>query len=89
MLSVFRGAQFSVISKDDTVIDVEARRVVLHCSNRVDTDAGEYTNEYIFSLIMSEDGTRNRKHDRIYRRGIHGRFQASDRFGSRINSSCQ
>ncbi|KAF2228521.1 hypothetical protein EV356DRAFT_498305 [Viridothelium virens] len=58
MLAVFRGVHFSIISNDDTIVDVEARTVVLHCSNLADTDAGEYTNEYMFSLTMSEDGTK-------------------------------
>ncbi|EUC44428.1 hypothetical protein COCMIDRAFT_37702 [Bipolaris oryzae ATCC 44560] len=56
MLSAFRAVHFSVISDDETVVDIETRRVVLHCSNRADTDAGEYTNEYMFTLTMSEDG---------------------------------
>lgn len=56
MLSIFRGVHFSIVDAKETVVDVEARKVVLHCSNRADTDAGEYRNEYMFTLTMSEDG---------------------------------
>ena len=58
MLSVFRGVQFSVINNEDIIVDVEARRVVLHCRNQADTDAGDYTNEYIFSLTIDKRGTK-------------------------------
>jgi hypothetical protein len=56
MLSVFRKVEFSIIDEDDTIVDVQARKVVLHCVNRADTDAGEYRNEYIFCLTITEDG---------------------------------
>lgn len=62
MLAVFRSVHFSMVADDDAVVDVERRQVVLHCRNRADTDAGEYANEYMFSLTISEDGT---KIDRI------------------------
>lgn len=56
MLPIFRGVEFSIISEKETVVDVAARKVVLHCRNRADTDAGKYENEYVFILTMSEDG---------------------------------
>ncbi|XP_014553258.1 hypothetical protein COCVIDRAFT_54746, partial [Bipolaris victoriae FI3] len=55
MLSAFRAVHFSIISNDESVVDVETRRAVWHCSSRADTDAGEYMNDYVFTLTMSEN----------------------------------
>ncbi|KAF2128091.1 hypothetical protein P153DRAFT_405351 [Dothidotthia symphoricarpi CBS 119687] len=55
MLSVFRDVEISIVNDSDTIVDVEARRVVLHCTNRADTDAGKYRNEYVFILTINED----------------------------------
>ncbi|KAG4429039.1 hypothetical protein IFR05_015482 [Cadophora sp. M221] len=58
MLPIFRGVEFAIInSEKETVVDVAAGKVVLHCRNSADTDAGKYENEYVFILTMSEDGT--------------------------------
>jgi ketosteroid isomerase-like protein len=56
LLSVYRGFKLSVIDVEETVIDVEKRKVVLHLRSYADTDAGPYENEYFFILTMSEDG---------------------------------
>lgn len=56
MLPLFRGVEFAIIRAKETVVDVAARKVVLHCSSRADTDVGAYENEYVFISTMSADG---------------------------------
>ncbi len=56
ILPVFRNFTLTVIDEEETVIDVEKRKVVLHLRSRADTKVGLYQNEYYFTLTMSEDG---------------------------------
>ena len=42
----------------NTIIDEESRQVVLHASSTAITDLGEYQNEYMIVLHMTEDGTK-------------------------------
>lgn len=57
MLPVFRAVRFEAIHDKQTLVDVEARKVVMHCRSTAVTDVGQYENEYVFILTMSEDGT--------------------------------
>jgi hypothetical protein len=56
MLSIFRNLKFIIIDDSKTIVDVEARKVVLHCRDQADTNAGRFENEYIFILTMNKDG---------------------------------
>ena len=40
----------------ETVVDAEARKVVMLASSTADTDIGAYANEYILVVEMSRDG---------------------------------
>ena len=42
----------------NTIVDEEARKVVLHASSTATTDLGDYSNEYMLVLQMAEDGTK-------------------------------
>lgn len=42
----------------NTVVDEQARKVVLHASSTATTDLGDYSNEYMLVLHMIEDGTK-------------------------------
>jgi ketosteroid isomerase-like protein len=53
ILPIFRDMHLTV---HDTTIDEVERRVVMHVSSKALTVMGEYANEYIFSLWMTEDG---------------------------------
>ena len=54
-MPVFKN--FHVVA-NDTIVDEEARRVVMHASSTATTDLGEYNNEYILVLHMTEDGAK-------------------------------
>ena len=45
-------------SSKNTVVDEEAKKVVMHASSTATTDLGDYNNEYILVLHMTEDGTK-------------------------------
>jgi hypothetical protein len=46
------------LSEDRTpIIDVEKRTVVMHANGTGITDNGPYKNEYVFILVMTDDGT--------------------------------
>ncbi|VUC32604.1 unnamed protein product [Clonostachys rosea] len=40
----------------EMVVDVESRKVVMHVKNKGSTPLGEYENEYMWILTMTEDG---------------------------------
>jgi ketosteroid isomerase-like protein len=44
------------IDHKETVADVELRKVVLHLRDRASTAEGDFDNEYIFTLFITEDG---------------------------------
>ena len=39
-----------------TVVDEEARKVAMHATSTATTDLGDYSNEYVLVLHMTEDG---------------------------------
>lgn len=53
ILPIFRDIHLTV---HDTTVDEVENRVVMHVSSKGMTDIGEYGNEYMFSMWMSEDG---------------------------------
>ena len=40
------------------MVDVEARKVIMHLESRADTKIGVYENEYILMVEMTEEGDR-------------------------------
>ena len=46
------------ITATNTVVDEEARKVVMHAYSTATTDLGDYSNEYMLVLQMTEDGTK-------------------------------
>ena len=40
----------------EMVVDVESRKVVMHTKAKANTPVGEYENEYMWILTMTEDG---------------------------------
>jgi ketosteroid isomerase-like protein len=56
VIPIFRDFKLSVEDDKDTIVDVEARKVVLHLRSSAKTTAGPYKNQYIFILTISEDG---------------------------------
>lgn len=55
-MPAFRNFRLSVVDENHTIVDVDSRKVSLHLKSKAATDAGPYENEYIFILMMSEDG---------------------------------
>lgn len=51
-MAPFRNFNLSV---HDTVVDEAARKVVLHMTSTASTDVGDYRNEYMLKLHMTED----------------------------------
>jgi hypothetical protein len=45
-----------VVDASPFVVDVEARKVMMHLTSTAESDIGPYTNEYIFWVTISEDG---------------------------------
>lgn len=54
MMPAFKDFHLTVAN---TVVDEEARQVVMHASSTASTEIGEYKNEYILVLHMTEDVT--------------------------------
>ncbi|EXJ60104.1 hypothetical protein A1O7_04256 [Cladophialophora yegresii CBS 114405] len=83
LLPLFRNFRLRIAEGDDVAIDVEKRRVVLHAKSRADTDVGEYKNEYVFMLTMTEDGMLVEKVveflDSGYTEKFFGKLLASDK----------
>ena len=46
------------VTVKNTIVDEEARKVVLHTSSTATTDFGDYSNEYMLVLHMTVDGTK-------------------------------
>ena len=44
------------VTVKNTVVDEEARKVAMHASSTARTDLGDYSNEYMLVLHMTEDG---------------------------------
>ncbi|KAL9041860.1 MAG: hypothetical protein Q9180_000996 [Flavoplaca navasiana] len=51
-MASFRNFNLAV---HDTVVDEAARKVVLHMTSTASTDVGDYRNEYMLKLHMTED----------------------------------
>ena len=60
MLALFKD--FHVVVKN-TVVDEETRQVTMHATSSAMTSLGEYGNEYVLMLRMTEDGTKVEKFD--------------------------
>lgn len=54
-MALLSDCSFEVVD-DETVVDVEKRKVVLHVKTSANSPVGEYKNEYLWTLTMSEDG---------------------------------
>ena len=46
------------LSSKNTVVNEEAKKAVMHASSTATTHLGDYNNEYILVLRMTEDGTK-------------------------------
>ena len=44
------------VTVKNTIVDEEARKVAMHASSTATTDLGDYSNEYMLVLHMTEDG---------------------------------
>lgn len=51
-----RGFRLHLGANTDPIIDVPARKVVIHLTSTAETDIGPYANEYIWILRFTEDG---------------------------------
>ncbi|KIW16362.1 hypothetical protein PV08_06413 [Exophiala spinifera] len=56
MLGIFRNFKLFVADDDETMVDVEKRKVFLHLQCHAETDAGPYENDYHWILTMNETG---------------------------------
>ncbi|KAM0249348.1 hypothetical protein ACHAQJ_009109 [Trichoderma viride] len=56
ILPSLRNFRLHEVAASPFVVDVEARRVMMHLTSTAETDIGPYNNEYIFWLTISEDG---------------------------------
>lgn len=56
MIPVIRDFRLKIVDTTPLVVDVEARRVMMHLTSTAETDVGPYNNEYIFLISISEDG---------------------------------
>ena len=46
------------VAVQSTVVDVEARQIAMHATSTATTELGEYNNDYVLVLRMTEDGTK-------------------------------
>lgn len=53
LMPAFRNFHVTV---KNTIVDEEARKVAMHASSAAMTDLGDYSNEYMLVLHMTEDG---------------------------------
>ena len=53
LMPAFRNFHVTV---KNTIVDEEARKVAMHASSTAMTDLGDYSNEYMLVLHMTEDG---------------------------------
>ncbi|KAK1240511.1 hypothetical protein MKX07_004539 [Trichoderma sp. CBMAI-0711] len=58
VIPVIRNFRMHLVDTTQMVVDVEARRVVMHLTSTAETDVGPYGNEYFFVITVSEDGER-------------------------------
>ncbi|RFU80652.1 hypothetical protein TARUN_1537 [Trichoderma arundinaceum] len=56
VIPAIRNFRLKIVDTSPFVVDVEARRVVLHLTSTGESDVGPYGNEYMFILTISEDG---------------------------------
>ena len=52
-LSIFRNF---AVKAHETIVDMEARKVVMLASSTAETDIGPYSNEYVLVIKMGRDG---------------------------------
>ena len=55
-IALFKNVEVVIVDEKETMVDVDARKVSIRMKGCSNTIAGEYRNEYIFILTMSEDG---------------------------------
>ena len=55
-MDILSDVSFKIINGKETVVDVEMRKVVIHVKGSATSPYGQYRNEYIFTLTMTEDG---------------------------------
>lgn len=76
---------------NDTLEDKETRRLCMWLSARADTAAGEYVNEYMWTLTFDESGTRimrmNEFVDTVQNRDFWPKLAAAMRAHQTLNSS--
>ena len=58
LMPAFKNFHVAVKS---TAVDEQARQVVLHALSTAMTELGEYANEYVLTLWMTDDGTKVQK----------------------------
>ncbi|PTB63399.1 hypothetical protein BBK36DRAFT_1143884 [Trichoderma citrinoviride] len=56
IIPIIRNFRLHVVDTTPPVVDVEARKVMMHLKSSAETDVGPYENEYFFVLTVSEDG---------------------------------
>ncbi|KIW69328.1 hypothetical protein PV04_05210 [Phialophora macrospora] len=74
IIPMFRNFRLRIVDEDDVVVDVEKRKVVFHAKSRADSDVGEYANEYVFTLTMTDDGRLVEKVVEFYDSGYSEKF---------------
>ena len=55
-LALLSDCSFQIVDDKETVVDVEMRKVVIHVKSSANSTVGNYKNEYLWTLTMSEDG---------------------------------
>ncbi|KAL6854515.1 hypothetical protein J3F83DRAFT_718826 [Trichoderma novae-zelandiae] len=78
VIPVLRNFRLHVVESTPLVVDVEARKVMMHLTSTAETDVGPYENEYFFVLTMSEEGDKVDEivefFDTLYATGFMGRL---------------
>ncbi|KAL8997205.1 MAG: hypothetical protein Q9169_003471 [Polycauliona sp. 2 TL-2023] len=60
----------------DTVVDEAARKVVLHLTSTASTNIGDYGNEYMLKLHMTDDGRKIVRFEEFVDSGYTAKFMA-------------
>ena len=55
-IGVMNDSSIRIADDKEMVVDVESRKVVMHTKAKANTPVGEYENEYMWILTMTEDG---------------------------------
>lgn len=55
-MALLSDCKFEIVDDNETVVDVEKRKVVIHVQASASSPVGEYKNEYQWTLTMTEDG---------------------------------